>query len=58
MVNLGFIKNIDNKKVKKKSNWKLKRAKNEQWHVISKKNGILTSVDLSIVSMINYNHQL
>ena len=55
-VHLGFIKNIDNKKYKKA----LKIKKSKKWAVTCdfQKCGILTSVDLSVVSMINYNHQL
>ena len=58
-VHVGFIKNIDNKKYKKALKNKKKRAKNEPWHVNSKNVAFWqVCVDLSVVSMINYNHQL
>ena len=56
MVNLGFIKNIDNKS--KKKHLKIKKSKKRAMTCDFQKCGILTFVNLSVASMINYNHQL
>ena len=52
MVNLGFIKDIDNKS--KTKHLKIKESKKLAMTCDFQKCGILTSVDLSVASMINY----
>ena len=57
MVNLGFIKKMTIKS-KKKKHLKIKKSKKRAMTCDFQKCGILTSVNLIVASMINYNHQL